>query len=75
VKVAKWGNSLAVRIPKDVAEALNLEEGSEIRFVPLEDGVGVARRPDREEEILGLRKFRGRMPRGFSFDREEANGR
>ena len=29
-KVAKWGNSLALRIPQDVAHALGLAEGSDV---------------------------------------------
>lgn len=28
--VAKWGNSLAIRIPKNIAEKINLKEGSAI---------------------------------------------
>jgi antitoxin MazE len=75
MKVAKWGNSLAIRIPKDVAEALGLRAGSEVDLVPLAPGVGLSRRLTREEAIEGLRKFRGTMPPGFKFDREEANAR
>ncbi|MEX2319289.1 MAG: AbrB/MazE/SpoVT family DNA-binding domain-containing protein [Bauldia sp.] len=30
VKVAKWGNSLAVRLPKRYADELGLEPGSEV---------------------------------------------
>jgi antitoxin MazE len=29
-KVAKWGNSLAVRIPQDAAQELGLSEGSDV---------------------------------------------
>lgn len=28
--IQKWGNSLAVRIPKQLIEALNLKEGNEV---------------------------------------------
>lgn len=31
-KVQKWGNSLAVRIPKEVAEQLTIEQGSDIEM-------------------------------------------
>ena len=75
MKVAKWGNSLAIRIPKDVAEALGIQVGSEVDLVPLSPGVGVSRRITREEAIEGLRRLRGTMPPGFKFDREEANAR
>ena len=30
MQVAKWGNSLAVRLPASVVQALNLKEGEEI---------------------------------------------
>lgn len=35
--IAKWGNSLAVRIPQDLAKEMNLTEGSEVELV-LVDG-------------------------------------
>ena len=31
-KIRKWGNSLAVRIPDEFAENLNLRDGSPVRF-------------------------------------------
>jgi antitoxin MazE len=30
--VAKWGNSLAIRLPKALAEQVNLKEGTDITF-------------------------------------------
>lgn len=76
MKIAKWGNSLAIRIPKDVADKLGLSFGDEVE---LEAGrVGVLRlnrQMTREEAIEGLRRFRGTMPADFKFDREEANAR
>lgn len=32
-QVAKWGNSLAVRIPKTMANELNLDEDTEVELV------------------------------------------
>ena len=32
MQVAKWGNSLAVRLPQAVVEALKLEEGDDIEI-------------------------------------------
>ncbi|MCH1626445.1 AbrB/MazE/SpoVT family DNA-binding domain-containing protein [Ferdinandcohnia quinoae] len=31
-KVQKWGNSLAVRIPSNIAEKIEIEQGSEIEL-------------------------------------------
>ena len=33
MQVAKWGNSLAVRLPAAVVEALELEEGDQIEIL------------------------------------------
>jgi antitoxin MazE len=76
MKIAKWGNSLAVRIPKDVVDALELEEGDEISLRAADRGVvEVARKLSRDQAIEQLRKFRGRLPADYRFDRHEANAR
>ncbi len=33
IKLGKWGNSLGVRIPKDIAEALSLAEETEVKLI------------------------------------------
>ncbi len=37
VKIQKWGNSLALRIPKAFTREINIEDGSKVNLV-LEDG-------------------------------------
>lgn len=32
-KIQKWGNSLAMRLPKELADSFNLRAGSQIAFV------------------------------------------
>ena len=74
--VAKWGNSLAVRLPAAVVKALELKEGDEVEIHVANAGqLGIARKPGREELLKRLRTFRGRLPPDFKFDREEANAR
>ena len=76
MKLAKWGNSLAVRIPKDVVEALDLKEGDDIALSPGANGAFIVDKAmTREEAIRSLRAFRGTMPADFKFDRDEANAR
>ncbi len=76
MQVAKWGNSLAVRLPSAVVEALELREGDDIEiYVAGTRAMGVARKPDRMALIERLRAFRGRLPADFKFDRDEANAR
>jgi antitoxin MazE len=76
MQVAKWGNSLAIRLPAAVVAALGLKEGDEIEIqVTEERKFAVARKPDRTELLNRLRAFRGRLPADFKFDRYEANAR
>ncbi|MDX3927690.1 MAG: AbrB/MazE/SpoVT family DNA-binding domain-containing protein [Shinella sp.] len=76
MQVSKWGNSLAVRLPAAVVEALELREGDEIEITIADQrDLRVSRRPGRDEFLKRLRKFRGRLPADFIFDRDEANAR
>lgn len=76
MQVSRWGNSLAVRLPAAVVELLQLEEGMEIEiFVAGERSLGVARKPAAGELLRRLRKYRGRLPADFRFDRIDANTR
>ena len=75
MRVSKWGNSLAVRLPADVTKALDLKEGDEITLEPAGANLAVARRPSREELLAELRQYRGMIPADFKFDRDEANSR
>jgi antitoxin MazE len=76
MQVAKWGNSLAIRLPAAVVEVLGLKEGDEIE-IHVADGkqFGVARKPGRDDLLKRLRAFRGRLPPDFKFDRDDANAR
>ncbi|WP_394654176.1 AbrB/MazE/SpoVT family DNA-binding domain-containing protein [uncultured Sphingomonas sp.] len=76
MKVAKWGNSLAIRIPADVAKALNLAEGDSVELTPRADGdteIGLCER--RERALAAILSLRGRLPADYRFDRDEANAR
>ncbi len=76
MQVAKWGNSLAVRLPAAVVEALELKEGDEIEIhVADAREFAVARKPGREDLLKRLRTFRGRLPADFIFNRDGANAR
>jgi antitoxin MazE len=76
MQVAKWGNSLAVRLPAVVVEALELKEGDqlEIRIAGQRD-FEISRDRSRQKAIERLRKLRRALPPGFSFDRDDANAR
>jgi len=76
MQVAKWGNSLAIRLPRAVVEALGLKEGDDIEVhVAGRRSFEIERSMSPQELLRRLRKFRGRLPAGFRFDRLEANAR
>lgn len=76
MRVSKWGNSLAVRLPSTVVKALDLMEGDRIEItVAGKRKFAVARDRSAEEAIRQIRQLRRRLPPGFKFDRLEANAR
>jgi len=76
MQVSKWGNSLAVRLPAAVVEALELKEGDQIEIrVAHGRAFEVSRDRSRERALARLRKLRRPLPPGFVFDRSDANAR
>lgn len=76
MRISKWGNSLAVRLPAAVVEALDLNEGDQIEIRIAGDRVFELRRDQSKPRALArLRKLRRPLPPGFVIDREEANAR
>lgn len=74
VRVSKWGNSLAVRLPSAVVEALGLKEGDQIEIrIAGSRTFELRRDPGKHRALASLRKLRRPLPPGFVFDREEAN--
>ena len=74
MQVAKWGNSLAIRLPAIVVEALDLKAGDQVDIRIAGDRTFEVEKPPGAHELLErLRKYRGRMPPDFKFDRLEAN--
>jgi antitoxin MazE len=76
MQVSKWGNSLAIRLPAVVVEALELKEGDEVDIaVAGSRQLDLSKKPSRKELIERLKQFEGRLPADFKFDRDEANER
>lgn len=72
VKVAKWGNSLAVRLPRALVEELALKDGDEVHLRLAGDrrlDVSVDRR--REEAFARMKDLSRPLPPGYKFDRDE----
>ena len=76
MRVFRWGNSLAVRLPAAVIEALGLREGDEVEIhIAGARAFEIDRAPGNVELLARLRAFRGRMPTDFRFDRLETHER
>jgi antitoxin MazE len=50
VQVARWGNSLGLRIPKDVAQRAGLQEGARVEIEAEGDRIIIA--PARQRYVL-----------------------
>lgn len=76
MQISKWGNSLAVRLPAAVVEALDLKPGDNVDIhVRGERSFAIAKAPGARELLARIRKYRGRLPSDFKFDRVQAHER
>jgi len=72
MKVARWGNSLAVRLPRAHVEALGLREGDEVE-IPAEAIRKVASADDahRAAALKRLSEIGWEGPPGYTFRRDD----
>ncbi len=76
MQVSKWDNSLAVRLPTFIVEALQLKEGDDIEIhLTDEHHFTIEKKPSPAELLARLRQYRGQLPADFKFDRIEAHER
>jgi len=76
MRVAKWGNSLPLRSPAKLVKELQVVEGDEVEVRPAGAGtLEIARDVDREWALATMRRLRRPLPEGYTFNRDEANGR
>ena len=76
MQVAKWGNSLAVRLPTAVVDALELKEGDQIEIrIAGERAFEVDRDQSRKKPWRVCARCGRPLPDGFRFDRDEAHER
>jgi antitoxin MazE len=72
LQIAKWGNSLALRIPSEVVRQLGLREGATVEAQLTVDGT-LSIRPaqwNRKSFALELTDVRSAMPKGESVMQE-----
>ncbi len=78
VQISKWGNSLGVRVPKDVAAKLGLTEGSRVDVAIEGDRLVIStKRPvySLEELLVGMtpESMRGAFDWGSDAGRENVD--
>lgn len=72
MKLAKWGNSLALRIPADVVSKLGIAPNEEVEIkITGESSFEVSRDRRRQEAIESIRRMARPFPPGFKFNRDE----
>ena len=81
MQVAKWGNSLAVRLPVALVQELGIADGDELLLQPAPRQamqparVSVLRLPSKLDQLKAVRHLRAPWGADFSFDRDAANAR
>jgi antitoxin MazE len=76
MRVAKWGNSLAIRLPAELVAALDIREGDDIEVVAQnKEKLEVSPDEQRKKALERMRSLRFKLPPGYKFDREEAHAR
>lgn len=77
MQISRWGNSLAVRLPKALVEQLGLKEGDQLNIVAArDDAIEVETEEARRRRALQRMATRGwTLPENYRFDRDEANER
>ena len=77
MKVSRWGNSLAIRIPADVAEKLGFAEGDQVKIESKEGKLVAEKEMTRDEMWAKFEEMRKKIvwPADYKFDRDEANSR
>ena len=76
MQVGKWGDSLAVRPPKDLCSRLGVEAGDALAVISVDEGrVTLARDLRRADAVARTRARKLRLLDDYRFDREAAHAR
>lgn len=79
MQIGKWGNSLAVRLPRDLVERFDLKEGDSVDLegivASLEGERVKAKEQRRQAALAEIAKGWLTLPPDWKFDREDANWR
>jgi len=72
LKFAKWGNSIAIRVPAEVVAKLRISADEEAQIkVTGEHSFEVTRDRRRQDAIEAIRRLAKPLPPGYKFNRDE----
>lgn len=75
MQLARWGNSLAIRVPANVVNELGLKEGDEVDIVARRDRFEISRAARRDSALATIRALARPLPPGWKIDQEAGDGR
>lgn len=76
MQVSKWGNSLAVRLPKKLVQDLGIAEGDDVDLKAADaQTIVISKSDDKSDFIIKLRVLQKPKPAGFVWNRDDANKR
>jgi antitoxin MazE len=76
MQVSKWGDSLAVRLPKALVEKMGLSASNELNIVDVAERTLIVAKEDRRQRALeNICSRNWILPPDYKFDRDEANER
>ncbi len=76
MQITKWGDDLAVLLPKELVEKMGLSAGDELNIVDVVERTLVVQKEDQRKAALERLASRNwSLPPDYKFDRDEANER
>lgn len=76
MQVSRWGNSLAVRLPKTLVDELGLVAGDDLQVVAASKREIAVEKAERSAAFLKrIERLKFDLPSDYVFDRDEANAR
>ena len=74
MRVSKWGDSLAVRLPRKLVEQLGLAAGDDVNVRAADAQTIVITKGDSKTDFIArLRSLQKPTPAGFVWNRDDAN--
>jgi antitoxin MazE len=76
MQISKWGKSLAVRLPKALVEKLGIVEGDDVDVTSADEKtIVISKSDDKGDFLVKLRVLQKPRPKGFVWNRNDANSR